>query len=150
MYRGFQEPRNLCFTGGVEPLDTTALLAPIAGVGEDLTTPWEAASGVGPSTATASAVAFSSTAASTASLSMGALSATTASSVAFFTVASAASFFAAALEAVAASSVAPDVLGAATVDESGSGVETAVGACCPVDGGPPTGCPSPWSNLLLL
>jgi hypothetical protein len=58
------------------------------------------------------------------------------------------------LEAMATSYVAPDVLGAvvgdAAADEPGSDTETAVGAYRPVDGAPPTGRPSPWSNLLLL
>jgi hypothetical protein len=99
----------------------------------------------------ASAATFSSAATSATSLSVATLSAATASS-ATFTTASAASLSAVSLKAATASFVAPNVLGAAAGDaaanEPGSGVETAVRAYHPVDGGPPMRRLLLWSNLL--
>jgi hypothetical protein len=110
----------------------TDLLAPAAGVGEDLATPRGAASTVAFSTAVASSATFSSAAASVALLSAVALSAAAVSGVTFFAAeASVTSLSAAALETAATSPAAPDVPGAAigeaTADEPSRGMETAAG-----------------------
>jgi hypothetical protein len=86
MYRGFQEPRNHRLAGGVEPLGTTALLAPIDGVEDELELA-DRASSMAFFAAVTTSVAFFTTAAL---------------SAAFFTVvASSAAFFTTILSSVA-------------------------------------------------
>jgi hypothetical protein len=139
---------------GVEPPDTTDLLAITTGVGEDSAMSREATSMVVPSVITTSPAAFSPAAASVALLFADALSTAAASFVDYFTAtASMVSFSIEALETTTSSSVALDVLGVATRDvaanELGRDMAIAVGICCPVGGGPPTGRSPLQSNLLL-